>query len=130
TRLAPGVVLRAIGFGTICQAWGGLLAGLSIDGRRAQRRYVDADQGAMLFSFRLSLFADVDEFKHQIDEYVRRVRLLKPLEGMRGAYLPGGIEAELEKQYRREGIPLAEPHQRDLERLAKELDIDPPWRSY
>src|SRR5262249_7563411 len=28
TRLAPGVVLRAIGFGTICQAWGGLLAGL------------------------------------------------------------------------------------------------------
>ena len=28
---APGLVLRAIGLGTVCQSWGGLLAGIPID---------------------------------------------------------------------------------------------------
>jgi LDH2 family malate/lactate/ureidoglycolate dehydrogenase len=127
-RLAPRLVLRAIGFGTVCQAWGGLLAGLPIDAQRATHPYSDANQGAMLFTFRISLFADVDEFKREMDEYVRATRRLKPMDGTDGPYLPGGIEAFHEHSHRRDGIPLSEPHQRDLEQVAKELDIAVPWR--
>jgi LDH2 family malate/lactate/ureidoglycolate dehydrogenase len=127
-RLAPAVVLRAIGFGTICQAWGGLLAGLPIDAVRASRPYGWATQGAMLFTFQIGLFADVDGFKREIDEYARRVRRLQPLDGTEGAFLPGGVEAERERAYRRDGIPLSDAHRKDLEQLADELGIRPPWR--
>ena len=82
----------------------------------------------MLFTLKISLFADVDQFKREMDEYVRQSRQLKPLEGTRGPYLPGGIEAEQEQAYRREGIPLSEPHRRDLEQLADDLGIAVRWR--
>jgi LDH2 family malate/lactate/ureidoglycolate dehydrogenase len=127
-RIAPGLVLRALGFGAMCQAWGGLLAGLSVDANRPARPFPAANQGAMLFTFKISLFADVEKFKREMDEYVRQTRQLEPLAGTRGAYLPGGIEAELELAYRREGIPLSEPHRRELEQLAQDLSIGVPWR--
>ena len=126
-RLAPGLVLRAIGFGAICQAWGGMLTGLSVDPDRPALRFPAAHQGAMLFTFRISLFADVDRFKREMDQYVRQTRQLKPLEGTRAAHLPGGIEAEHELAYRRDGIPLNEPHRRELEQLAQDLRIEVPW---
>jgi LDH2 family malate/lactate/ureidoglycolate dehydrogenase len=115
-QLAPRVVLRALGFGTICQAWGGLLTGLSLDPKR------------MLFTFKISLFADPDAFKREVDEYARQTRRLQPLEGTRGAHLPGGIEVEHEQAYRRSGVPLSKEHQHDLEKLADELRIEVPWR--
>lgn len=127
-RLAPGVILRAIAFGTICQAWGGLLAGIPIDADRANRRYAAANQGAMMFALKISLFADPQQFKHEIDEYARRVRQLKPVEGTEGAFLPGSIEADREARYRREGIPLSEVHRQGLEALADKLDVNVPWR--
>lgn len=127
-RLAPGMVLRAIGFGAICQAWGGMLTGLSLDPNRPPLPFPAAHQGAMLFTFRISLFADVDHFKREMDQYVRQTRQLRPLEGTSAAYLPGGIEAEHEAAYRRDGIPLSAPHQQELEQLANDLGIDAPWR--
>jgi L-2-hydroxycarboxylate dehydrogenase (NAD+) len=127
-RLASGVVLRALGLGTICQAWGGLLTGLSVDANRADGRYAAANQGAMLFTFKIALFADVDVFKREIDHYAQRTRQLRPLENTRGAYLPGGIESEHEQAYRRDGIPLSQEHRHDLEKLAADLQIIVPWR--
>ena len=60
-------------------------------------------------------------------EYVRRIRKLRTLPGFDACYLPGGIEAERERQYRRDGIPVGEAHQRGLEDLARELDLEIPW---
>jgi LDH2 family malate/lactate/ureidoglycolate dehydrogenase len=128
TLLAPGMILRALGFGAICQAWGGLLTGLSLDANRPQSEYADANQGAFLFTYKISLFSDVDRFKREMDDYVQQVRQLKPLKGTQAAYLPGGIEAEQEQAYHRDGIPLSEPHQRDLEKLADELKLRAPWQ--
>jgi len=107
--LAPGVALRAIGFGTICQAWGGLLSGLPADGARAQRARAAANQGSMLFACKISLFQDPVLFKREMDDYTRQVRQkLVPIPGTEGAFLPGGVEAERETTYKRDGIPLGE----------------------
>lgn len=125
--LVPGLVLRMIGFGTVCQAWGGLLANLPIDPARADRPYPWAHQGGMTFVFDPKLFIDVDRLKAEMDEYAQRVRRLAPIEGLDEAFLPGGIEAEREKAYRREGIPLNDDHQRDLAELAEELELELPW---
>lgn len=125
-RLVPGTVLRSIGLGVICQAWGGLLAGLTVDPARSRAEWAGSNQGALIIAFRISLFADPGEYKRQIDEYVRAARQMVPLEGFE-PYLPGGPEAEKERRYRREGVPLGEEDRRALEDLAAELDLPVPW---
>jgi LDH2 family malate/lactate/ureidoglycolate dehydrogenase len=126
-RLAPGLVFRAIGLGAVCQSWGGLLAGVPIDERRSTRTYPGANQGSMVIAFRIDLFMPPERFKREMDEYVRRVRALQPLEGFDQAYLPGGVEAARETIYREQGIPVGPDHQERLEGLADELGLTVPW---
>ncbi len=126
--LAPGVALRAIGFGAICQAWGGLLSGLPADGERAQHPYSAANQGAMLFACKISLFIDPDVFKREIDDYVRQTRdKLIPIPDTEGVFLPGGVEAEHGRSYRRDGIPLSDWHRDTLQTTAAETGISLPF---
>jgi L-2-hydroxycarboxylate dehydrogenase (NAD+) len=128
-RKAPGVVLRAIGMGAVCQSWGGLLAGVPVDEARAVRAYPGANQGSMVIALKISLFADPEVFKQEMDTYVRTVRGLSPLPGFDRAYLPGGVEAAREREYRRDGVPLGLQHREALEALAAELELEVPWRA-
>ena len=127
TQMAPGLVLRCLGMAEVCQSWGGLLAGLSIDPRKRPWTYPGADQGSLVICLRIDLFVDPEEFKREVDEYVRQVSRLAPLEGFDEALMPGGIEARRERQYRESGIPVGERHQLRLERLAVELGLSVPW---
>lgn len=126
-RRAPGLVLRAIGMGEVCQAWGGLLAGVPLDETRSTRTYEGANQGAMVIAFKISLFAEPEAFKQEMDAYVRTVRSLTPLPGFDEAYLPGGVEAARERHFREEGVPLGPEHREALETLAAELGLTVPW---
>ena len=71
---APGLLLRSIGMGEICQAWGGLLSGLSIDHEKPRWTWPGANQGSLVIVFRPDLFTDGEQFKAEVDEYIRRVR--------------------------------------------------------
>jgi L-2-hydroxycarboxylate dehydrogenase (NAD+) len=124
---APGIVFRSIGMGAICQSWGGLLAGVPLDPDRAERRYPGANQGSLVVAFQIALFMAPDQFKREMDEYVRAVRGLQPLEGFEQAYLPGGVEAAREREYRANGIPVGPDHQEALQEVADELGLNPPW---
>jgi LDH2 family malate/lactate/ureidoglycolate dehydrogenase len=126
-RQAPGMVLRSIGLGEICQAWGGLLSGLRLDPEPSRWKWPGANQGALVIALRLDLFVEPEEFRQQMDEYVRRVGQLQPLDGFAQSYMPGGIEAAREREYRREGVPVGPEHQKRLEELAEELGIETPW---
>ena len=126
-KVAPGLVLRCIGMGEVCQAWGGLLSGLSIDAKHPKWTWPGANQGSLVFVFRIDLLMDPSKFKAEMDGYVRQVRQLRPLEGFDEAYMPGGIEAAKEAEYRRDGIPVGEDHRRSFEELAAELNISVPW---
>lgn len=126
-EIAPGLVLRNIGLGEVCQAWGGLLSGLSIDAAKPRWRWPGATQGSLVFVFRIDLFMDPAEFKVEMDEYVRCVRRLTPLAGFDEAFLPGGVEAAREAEYRRDGIPLGDSQRLRLERVAEELGLAVPW---
>ncbi len=127
-RLAPGMVLRSIGMGEVCQAWGGLLAGLPIDGSDPQwREFPGANQGSMVIALRIDLFHDAAEFKAKMDQYVRQVRQLEPLVGFDQSLMSGGLEAIREEKYRAEGVPVGEYHRKALEELAEELGLDAPW---
>ena len=126
-RLAPGLVFRAIGLGAACQAWGGLLAGVPVDSAATSRAYPGADQGSLVVTFRISLFMPAEQFRRELDAYVRAVRRLSPLEGFDQANLPGGIEAGRERAYGREGIPVGPEHTRALEEVAAEFGVPVPW---
>lgn len=125
-KLAPGLVLRSIGLGTICQSWGGLLTGLGIEERRDYQKYDGANQGSLALFFRIDLFTDPDRFKAEMDTYVRQVRELEPIDGFE-AHLPGGPEAERERQYREDGIPISPDSQDLLEGTADDLGLEVPW---
>jgi LDH2 family malate/lactate/ureidoglycolate dehydrogenase len=126
-ELAPGLVLRHVGMGAICQSWGGLLAGLGIDEPRDYQAYEGANQGSLALFFRIDLFSDPDRFKREVDEYVRQVSELEPLEGFERAMLPGGPEADRERINRERGVPVGPEHRAALEALADDLGLAVPW---
>ncbi len=126
-RIAPAMALRTFGLGVVCQVWGGLLAGVPVDPGRAHRTFAAATQGAMAVVVQVGLFADPGRFKAEMDEFVRRARRMKPMEGTKGAYLPGGVEVERTRRYRAAGVPLGPRHRANLEEVAKALGIKAPW---
>lgn len=126
-EIAPGIVLRSIGLGEVCQAWGGLLSGLSIDAAKPRWTWPGANQGALFFVFRIDLFMEPAAFKAEMDDYVRRVRQLAPLKGFDEAFMAGGVEVAREAEYRRDGIPLGDWQTKRLEEVAGELGVPVPW---
>ena len=126
-RLAPGIVLRHIGLGAVCQTWAGLLAGLHVHEAHAERKFEGANQGALMIAFRISLFISSGQFKKEMDEYVRSVRQLKPLDGFDESCLPGGPEARHMEEFSKRGIPVSPCHQAALESAASELGLQVPW---
>ncbi len=126
-RKAPGLVFRSLGLGAVCQAWGGLLSGVPLEASRAERTFAGATQGSMVIAFKISLFMPPEQFKREMDTYVRAVRELEPFDSSARSYLPGGPEAEQERRYRSEGIPLGPGHRERLEALAGELSLEVPW---
>jgi L-2-hydroxycarboxylate dehydrogenase (NAD+) len=124
-ELAPGVVFRSIGLGAVCQALGGLLAGVPADAARAVRAYEGANQGALLIALDPGCFLPRETFVREMEEYVERARRLAPMPGYETTYLPGGLEWERERQWAEDGPPLAIRHLERLEALGRELGIEP-----
>lgn len=125
--LAPGIVHRAIGLGAVCQAWGGLLAGVPLDPAEAERNFPGANQGSMVIALKIDLFLPAAQFKAEMDAYVRAVRALEAFTHGEQSYLPGGIEAQREQSFRMDGIPVGEEHRERLEGVAAEFGIPVPW---
>lgn len=125
--VAPGLVHRAIGMGAVCQSWGGFLAGVPLDPAQADRRWSGANQGSLVIVLRIDLFADPAAFRAEMDAYVRAVAELAPLLPGQSSYLPGGIEASREADYREHGIPVGPDEQTALDGIAAELGVRPPW---
>ncbi len=121
--LAPGIVFRSIGLGAVCQALGGLLAGVPIDPERAHRTYPGANQGALLIALDPGCFMPREAFLQEMEEYMSRARALAPMPGYAAAHLAGGPEWERERQWAESGPPLTADHLERLETLGRELGV-------
>lgn len=64
-------------------------------------------------------FIDIDEFKSQVDEYIRVFRATKPAPGTSGPLIPGDPERESEQIRRKNGVPLILPVVKDLGEVSK-----------
>ncbi len=125
-ELAPSTVLRSFGMGCACQALGGLLCGVPLDTERAQRQWPGANQGSFMIVVDISKLFPLEQFKHEMDEYARRVRQLMPFSGVEHARLPGAVEWEREQRSKQEGIPIGQQHAEALRKLAVEFHLPTP----
>jgi len=82
-------------------------------------RSVGKGIGHFFGAMRLDGFIDPDEFKRQIDDYIRVFRATKPAPGTNGPLIPGDPERDAERERRRSGIPLLLPVVEDLRAISK-----------
>ncbi|HSJ84985.1 MAG TPA: Ldh family oxidoreductase [Acidimicrobiia bacterium] len=81
-----------------------------------------ANTGQAILAMRPDLFRDLDVFKTDIDRHLRALRR----SGEPGSvHLPGEAAARLEREQRREGIPVGEVLLGQLQQLAERLGVEP-----
>ncbi len=68
-------------------------------------------------------FIDVDEFKRQIDDYIRTFRKTKPAPGQTQVLIPGDPERFSEAERSASGIPLVRPVVDDLLSVSKQTGV-------
>jgi LDH2 family malate/lactate/ureidoglycolate dehydrogenase len=86
-------------------------------------RSVGKGIGHFFGAMRIDGFLDVDEFKRQIDEYIRVFRATKPAPGTNGPLIPGDPEREAEKVRRNNGVPLILPVVEELREISRKTGI-------
>ena len=69
-------------------------------------RQVGIGLGHFFGAMRIDAFSDVDQFKRQIDDWIRTFRATRPAPGTDGPIIPGDPERAAELVRRRDGVPL------------------------
>lgn len=80
--------------------------------------------GHFLGAMRADGFRPLDEFKANMDKWIRRFRDTKPVEGQERVLIPGDPEREEESRRSKDGIPLLPPVVKDLQELAKRFELE------
>ena len=68
-------------------------------------------------------FIEPDEFKRQVDEWIRVFRATKPAPGTNGPLIPGDPERDAEAIRSKQGIPLVPAVVMDLRDIAAQTGI-------
>ena len=79
--------------------------------------------GHFFGAMRIDGFIDPDEFKKQIDHWVRTFRATEPVKGTSGPLIPGDPERLAEQERLRTGVPLQLSVVEKLRALARETGI-------
>jgi len=87
------------------------------------KRSVGKGIGHFFGAMKIDAFIEVDEFKSQIDDYVRTFRSTNPQPGTKGPLIPGDPEREAEKFRLKNGIPLIEPVITELRDISNQTGI-------
>jgi LDH2 family malate/lactate/ureidoglycolate dehydrogenase len=92
-------------------------------GHADPERSVGKGIGHFFGAMKISAFIDPDEFKHQIDEWIRTFRSTKPAPGTDGPLIPGDPERRAEEVRRVQGIPLLLPVVNDLRQVSHDTGV-------
>ena len=87
-------------------------------------RSVGKGIGHFFGAMQIDGFIDKDEFKKQIDEWIRVFRNTKPAPGTNGPLIPGDPEREAEAIRSKKGIPLIKPVVDGLLDISKKTGIE------
>jgi L-2-hydroxycarboxylate dehydrogenase (NAD+) len=79
--------------------------------------------GHFFGAMRIDAFRPAEEFKQHMDNWIKRFREAKTVEGQTRVIIPGDPEREAESKRMKEGIPLNEKVVEDLQQLADKLNL-------
>jgi LDH2 family malate/lactate/ureidoglycolate dehydrogenase len=122
-----GTFFKMLGFGLVCHALGGIVAGMVTQEEAGPRRWEGVNQGAFFLVIDLGQLIDPATHRRQMDDFIAGLRQMQPAPGLERADAPGGLEHEYERVWLQEGIPVGEDHQGALQRAATDLGLDTPW---
>jgi LDH2 family malate/lactate/ureidoglycolate dehydrogenase len=86
-------------------------------------RSVGKGIGHFFGAMRIDGFIEADEFKRQIDDFIRTFRATKPAPGTNGPLIPGDPEREAEIVRSKDGVPLIMPVVEELRAISKKIGI-------
>ena len=87
------------------------------------KRSVGKGIGHFFGAMRIDGFIDADEFKRQVDDYIRVFRATKPAPGTNGPLIPGDPEREAEQERHVHGVPLILPVIEELRDISQQTGI-------
>jgi LDH2 family malate/lactate/ureidoglycolate dehydrogenase len=87
------------------------------------KRSVGKGIGHFFGAMRIDGFINGDEFKRQVDDYIRVFRATKPAPGTNGPLIPGDPEREAEQVRSVQGIPLILPVIEELRDISQKTGI-------
>jgi L-2-hydroxycarboxylate dehydrogenase (NAD+) len=79
--------------------------------------------GHFFGAMRIDAFRTEEEFRKNMDQWIRRFRSSKPVEGQSGVLIPGDPEREIEAVRKKDGIPLLPAVWEDLKRTGLKFNI-------
>jgi LDH2 family malate/lactate/ureidoglycolate dehydrogenase len=123
--LQPIGEYKGVGLAVVMGVLSSLLSGAAygtelgnmIDGPVAGR------DGHFLMALRIDAFADRENFQKRVDGVVHQIETSPSAPGIDRLYAPGGLEAQTERAYRRNGIPLNDITFAALEEVAGRFGI-------
>jgi len=80
--------------------------------------------GHFFGAMRIDAFRKADEFKANMDQWIRRFRSAKTIEGEERVLIPGDPEREMEKQRLKDGIPLLDVVVEDLKKIGDRFGVE------
>jgi len=80
--------------------------------------------GHFLGAMRIDAFRKPEEFKKDMDQWIRRFRNAKPIEGYEKVLIPGDPEREFEAQRMKDGIPLLATVVEDLTEVGHKFNLN------
>ena len=86
-------------------------------------REVGKGLGHFFGAMKIDAFIDVDDFKREVDDWIRTFRATKPAPGTDGPLIPGDPEREAEAIRSVEGIPLIPAVVDDLREISRETGV-------
>lgn len=92
-------------------------------GQAMPERSVGKGIGHFFGALKIAGFIDPDEFKRQIDDWIRTFRATAPAPGTQGPLIPGDPEREAEAERRRDGVPVLMPVVEALREISSETGI-------
>src|SRR6202521_495151 len=86
-------------------------------------RSVGKGIGHFFGAMRIDGFIEADEFKRQMDDFIRVFRATKPAPGTNGPLIPGDPERDAEKVRSKQGVPLIMPVVDELRVISKKIRV-------
>jgi LDH2 family malate/lactate/ureidoglycolate dehydrogenase len=79
--------------------------------------------GHFFGAMRIDAFRPAADFKDNMDQWIQRFKSSQTVEGRESVIIPGEPEVAMEKEYRKNGIPLLQPVVDDLRSLGEQFSI-------